>query len=76
MLIPDVIQGLSGTTDVLSGRNKDVKKPHLMGPSTGEKEWAPNTIWERGTEAAMSRLQSLGRWMSAILPSTSCQDPP
>lgn len=42
--IPDVTGGPPGTTDISPDRNKDLKKPHLMGPSTDEKEGAPVAI--------------------------------
>ena len=40
--------------------NEDLKQPHLLRPSTDAKEGAPVTIWERGTEAATPRFQSVG----------------
>lgn len=48
-------------------RNEDLKKSHLLHPSTDGKEGAPVTIWERGTEAATPRFQSVGGRVPSIL---------
>lgn len=48
-------------------RNEDLKKPHLLRPSTDGKEGAAFIIWERGTEAATPRFQSVGGRVSCIL---------
>lgn len=65
-----------GTTDISLDRNKDLKKPHLTGPSTGEKEWALIAIWRETQRQPHLDSKVWADGCHRFFSSTSCQDPP
>lgn len=74
--IPDVTGSPLGTTDISLDRNKDLKKPHLTGPSTGEKEWALVAIWRETQRQPHLDSKVWADGCHPFFSSTSCQDPP
>ena len=56
-------------------RNEDLRKPPLLCPPTDAKEGGPVPVWERGTEAATPRFQSVVDGCQPYFSSTSRQDP-